>query len=560
MERHSPVISGASSRTARSRHLFALFPAALLVLGTAGRVRAQWQPIDGPLMTRWAADVTPETVHREYPRPQMVREQWACLNGLWEYAVAPRNDPRPQTWQGEILVPFGIESVLSGVWRRVGAGERLWYRRSCTIPAGWRSERVLLHFGAVDWEAIVWVNGQRVGEHRGGYTPFTFDITSALNSGAGQEIVVAVWDPSSSGYQPRGKQVDEPRGIWYTPTTGIWRSVWLEPVPATYIDHLVQTPDIDAGVLRLEAAVAGADDGHTVSAVALAGDRVAGRITGQPGKELALPLSDLRLWSPDDPFLYVMQVTLLEQGRVIDEVDTYFGMRKISLGPDENGITRLLLNNEFLFQVGPLDQGFWPDGLYTAPTDEALRYDIEVTKRLGFNLARKHVKIEPDRWYTWCDRLGLLVWQDMPSGSNGLSRNEENPVAAMVDAYRNHPSIIMWVPINEGWGQYDTERITAWVETLDPSRLVNSASGWTDRGVGHVHDIHRYPGPAAPPAESERAIVLGEFGGLGYPVEGHLWQSERNWGYPPDRRTRPLGRGLHPDLRCRDRGQRADDV
>ncbi len=531
-------------RPARGRYLF-LLPALIgLILTPTGPAAAQWRPQQAPIMTRWAAGVTPDNAHREYPRPQLVRESWQCLNGLWEYAVTGRNDDRPDVWEGEILVPFGIESALSGVMRRLASQQRLWYRRSCTVPETWRSGRVRLHFGAVDWEAVVWVNGRRVGEHRGGYTPFSLDITAALQPGPEQEIVVAVWDPSSDGYQPRGKQVNEPRGIWYTPTTGIWRTAWLEPVPEIFIEDLVLTPDLDTGVLRLRVAAPGTGDGFSVSAVALAGERVAGRVSGRPGTELELPVGQVRTWSPDDPFLYDLQVTLLEHGAVADEVASYFGMRKISLGTDDAGITRMLLNDEFLFQIGPLDQGFWPDGLYTAPGDEALRYDVEMTKELGFNMARKHVKIEPDRWYYWCDRLGLLIWQDMPSGSNGLGRDEENRVPAeqarrqfelelgeMIAAYRNHPCIVVWVPINEGWGQYDTERITAWVKTRDPSRLVNNASGWTDFGTGDLNDIHRYPGPAAPPAEAARAIVLGEFGGLGYPVTGHLWQSERNWGY-----------------------------
>jgi len=517
----------------------------LIALSTpAGHLMAQWTPEEAPIMTRWASEVTPASVHQEYPRPQVVRKEWLNLNGLWEYAISPRNEDCPAGWDGRILVPFPIESALSGVMSRVGTEERLWYRRTFELPGAWVNRRVLLHFGAIDWEATVWVNGRRVGEHRGGYDPFTFDITGALIPDGEQEILIAVWDPTDAGFQPRGKQVSRPRGIWYTPTTGIWQTVWMETVPPTCIDRLQMVPDIDTGTLNLTVGSMGADETFSVEAVALDNSRVVARVSGPANSTLALQIADPKLWSPDSPFLYDLKVTLLEHGSAVDEVESYFGMRKISLGRDEEGVLRILLNNEFIFQLGPLDQGFWPDGLYTAPTDEALRYDIEVTRRLGFNMARKHVKIEPDRWYYWCDRLGLLVWQDMPSGDEYIGRNDpdiertaqsarqfELELKRTIDAFGNHPCIVMWVPFNEGWGQYETERIAEWIKAYDPSRLVNNTSGWADRGAGDVHDIHSYPGPDAPDSEPDRAIVLGEFGGLGYPVEGHLWQSDRNWGY-----------------------------
>ncbi len=517
----------------------------LIALSTpAGHLMAQWTPEEAPIMTRWASEVTPASVHQEYPRPQMVRKDWLNLNGLWEYAISPRNEDNPADWDGRILVPFPIESALSGVMSRVGAEERLWYRRTFELPGAWVNRRVLLHFGAIDWEATVWVNGRRVGEHRGGYDSFTFDITGALIPDDEQEILIAVWDPTDAGFQPRGKQVSRPRGIWYTPTTGIWQTVWMETVSPTCIDRLQMVPDIDNATLHLTVESMGADETFSVEATALDNSRVVARVSGPANSTLALQIADPKLWSPDSPFLYDLKVTLLEHGSAVDEVESYFGMRKISLGQDKEGVLRILLNNEFIFQLGPLHQGFWPDGLYTAPTDEALRYDIEVTKQLGFNMARKHVKIEPDRWYYWCDRLGLLVWQDMPSGDEYIGRNDpdiertaqsarqfELELKRTIDAFGNHPCIVMWVPFNEGWGQYDTERIAEWIKAYDPSRLVNNTSGWADRGVGDVHDIHSYPGPAAPDSEPDRALVLGEFGGLGYPVTGHLWQSDRNWGY-----------------------------
>lgn len=508
----------------------------------AAQPAQRWHRVQGPLETRWAKDVSPRNAHPEYPRPQMVRANWLNLNGLWEYAVAPKGSADPSTWDGRILVPFPVESVLSGVMKRVGEADRLWYRRSFALPRNWRGQRVLLHFGAIDWDARVRVNGKEVGAHQGGYDDFSLDITSALQPSANQEIVVAVEDPTDAGTQPRGKQVGRPQSIWYTPTTGIWQTVWVEPVPSPAIESLRLAPDVDAGVLRIEVrTAAGAGE---IQAVALDGSRQVGRATGSAGQPFSLSVPSARLWSPESPHLYDLTLTLTSGGREVDRVSSYFGMRKIALGKDARGRTRLFLNNQPLFQFGPLDQGFWPDGLYTAPTDEALRYDIEQTKKLGFNLARKHVKIEPDRWYYWCDRLGLLVWQDMPSGDKSIRRNEPDiqRTEASADQYRreltrliegrgNHPSIVMWVPFNEGWGQFDTAGIVQFVRGMDPSRLVDSASGWTDRGVGDVHDVHSYPGPATAPLEEHRAGVLGEFGGLGLPIAGHTWQQEKNWGY-----------------------------
>ncbi len=506
--------------------------------------QTDWQPKEGRLSTRWTSQVSPSNVHQEYPRPQMVREKWKNLNGLWRYAVRPNNMPAPAAhFDGEILVPFSITSALSGVMSRVGPENTLWYRRSFEVPDGWGDGHVLLHFGAVDWAADVWVNGTKVGSHQGGYTPFSCDITPALREGRDQEVLVSVWDPTDAGFQPRGKQVRNPHGIWYTPTTGIWQTVWIESVPDTYVESIRVTPDVDANVLRLVVSTNRGADGLSVQAEALDGSAVASG-SGRPGREFGLTVANPKLWSPETPFLYDLRVSLVRDGREIDSVKSYFGMRKISLGKDRDGILRLFLNGKPLFQFGPLDQGFWPDGIYTAPTDEALRYDIEVTRKLGFNMIRKHVKIEPDRWYYWADKLGVLVWQDMPSGDAYIRPNEpdisrvaqsayhfDRELKELIDSRYNHPSIVMWVPFNEGWGQFETGRITEWIKNYDPSRLVDSASGWADRGVGDVHDIHAYPGPAVPAIEPYRAVVLGEFGGLGLPLQGHTWQSEDNWGY-----------------------------
>jgi len=515
-----------------------------MVLILCSSVFAEWQPANGPLMTRWATQVSPEKVHSEYPRPQMVRKNWQNLNGLWDYAIVQKEQQQPDTFDGQILVPFPVESALSGVMKPVGEENRLWYKRTFEIPAKWKGQRMLLHFGAVDFDTTVWVNGTKVGIHRGGYDPFTFDITDALNDAGQQQVVLSVWDPTNTGTQPRGKQVKKPRGIWYTAVTGIWQTAWIEPVPEVYIKWIKIVPDIDSESVRVT--VASTDPaGYSVEIEAKDGWFIKSKNKGMAGEEIVLNMNNPKLWSPNSPFLYDLKVTLKNsKGKKVDALSSYFGMRKIEVRKDEQGINRMFLNNKSLFQFGPLDQGWWPDGLYTAPTDDALKYDIEVLKKLGCNMLRKHVKIEPARLYYWCDKLGLMVWQDMPSGDKYIggrdpdiqrtpesARQFEAELKAMITTFYNHPSIIMWVPYNEGWGQWDTPRIVDLIKKLDPTRLVNNTSGWTDRGVGDVHDIHSYPGPAAPPTEKKRAAVLGEFGGLGLPVKGHTWQDEKNWGY-----------------------------
>lgn len=542
-----PVHAGhtAADRFRMLRSSGVLLPSLLIALTTSASAQSS-----STLRTRWAADVDTASVLPEYPRPQMVRADWQNLNGWWQYAITDSGASQPAAWDGRILVPFAAESQLSGVRRTVGDTARLWYRRTFRAP-DLDGGRLLLHFGAVDWDATVSVNGQRVGTHRGGYDAFSFDITDALRPGEMQELVVSVWDPSDAGDQPRGKQVREPRSIWYTSVTGIWQTVWLERVPRAHIAGLDIVTDIDSSRVVLRVATAGTTAAERVrAAVSVDGDRVA-YTEGPADGALTLPVPDARLWSPDDPFLYDLTVSL-ESG---DSVTSYFGMRKIAVARDSLGVHRLFLNNEPLFQYGPLDQGWWPDGLYTAPTDEALRFDVEMTRQLGFNMARKHVKVEPARWYYHADRLGLLVWQDMPSANNRTPASRENFAAelkAMVDGLRNHPSIVMWVPFNEGWGQHDTERYTNWLKAYDPTRLVNSASGWTDRGTGDVADLHAYPGPTIPERDGRRALVLGEFGGLGLPLEGHTWLDRDNWGYRSYADTAALGlayRGLIDQIR-----------
>ncbi|MEU6041481.1 PA14 domain-containing protein [Actinomadura sp. NPDC047616] len=505
-----------------------------------------WNESTYTIRTRWADKVNPRDPLPEYPRPQLTRERWQSLNGTWQFASARQGEAPPsgRTLGERIVVPYPVESALSGIQR---AEERMWYRRTFTVPAGWRvnngrgGQRLLLHLDAVDWESTVYVNGRRVAAHKGGYDRFSVDVTDALKPGRGpQELIVGVYDPTDLDGQAVGKQRKTPGGIWYTPASGIWRSVWMEPVAPAHITGLRSTPDVAGQALRVTVQAQGAQNGARAVVTARDGRRVVGRATGAPGTELRVPVPKPKLWSPDRPFLYDLDVTLLDaRGRALDRTGSYFGMRTIEV-KQVGGVNRMLLNGEPVFQMGPLDQGFWPDGIYTAPTDAALRYDLEETKRLGFNTVRKHVKVEPDRWYAHADRLGLLVWQDMPSmfGSSDAAERArfETELRALVDQHHNFPSIVMWVPFNEGWGQYDQARIADLVKSWDPSRLVNNMSGINccgavDGGNGDVMDYHIYPGPGTPGAPSAaRASVLGEYGGLGLPVIGHTW-SGGGWGY-----------------------------
>ena len=508
-----------------------------LLAGAISGAQAQtaWKPVQGNIMSRWAAKIDPDNVMPEYPRPQLVRERWQNLNGLWDYAILPREiQAAPAEFQGKILVPFPIQSALSGVKKSVASNDRLWYRRSFTVPAAWGGQRVMLNFGAVDWQSTVWVNGKQVGEHRGAHDAFAFDITAALKKEGAQELVLVTYVPPSGA--PRGKGSLGTRN-------SIWQPVWLEPLPPVAIDSLKITPDIDAGTVRLEVKTndsnfAGAPPTYRVE-VLDAGKPVA---TGSAAvsQPLVLTLKNAKLWGPDHPFLYDLKVTLLREGKNLDAVGSYFGMRKIALQKDGQGINRLFLNNKPLFHFGPLDQGVWPDGLCTAPGDEALRYDLEATLKIGCNMVRKHMKVEPARWYYWTDKLGLLVWQDMPCSKRiPADQNVKSPsdeifereYRRMIETHYNHPSIVMWVPFNERWGQYNTERIAAWTRQFDPTRLVDSVSGWDDKGAGDVYDKHAYPGPAMWPLEEKRASVLGEFGGLGLAIPGHSWNARRLWGY-----------------------------
>lgn len=513
--------------------------------------KAQWQPVEGRIKTEWAEKVDPQHVLPEYPRPIMKRTDWMNLNGLWQYAVIKRGESLSPKMDGDILVPFCIESSLSGVGKRIDETQELVYSREFEVPSQWRNDHVLLHFGAVDWRADVWVNDVKVGSHCGGYTPFSFDITGALNLKKSNKIVVKVWDPTDKGPQPRGKQVAKPNSIWYTPVSGIWQTVWLEPVAEKHIENLRIIPDIDLNVLSVKADLSTAsvsdivevkvyDEGKLVaSAKSLASEPV----------EVAMP-KEVKLWSPNDPFLYDLKVTLWSEGKECDQVDSYTAMRKYSTRRDKDGIVRLELNNKALFQFGPLDQGWWPDGLYTAPTDEALLYDIKKTKDFGFNMIRKHIKVEPARWYTHCDEQGIIVWQDMPSGDHGpewqnrnyfegteLTRSKESEGfyrkewKEIMDCLYSYPCIGIWVPFNEAWGQFKTREIAEWTKNYDPSRLVNPASGGNFYTCGDILDLHNYPQPEMYLYDAQRATVLGEYGGLGFVVKDHVWEPNHSWGY-----------------------------
>ncbi|MEO6001106.1 MAG: sugar-binding domain-containing protein [Chitinophagaceae bacterium] len=519
--------------------------------------QADWKIAGDKLLTKWTQEVNPTNVLPEYPRPQMVRSHnWINLNGLWEYTILSKTgqDNLPVSYSGNILVPFAIESSLSGVSKTVGKDSVLWYRKTISLPSTFKNKNTLLHFGAVDWLCDIFVNGQKVGSHQGGYDPFSIDITTALKKGTQQQLAVRVWDPSDDGPQPRGKQIKSPNGIWYTPVTGIWQTVWLEAVPKTYIITTRQTPDVDKQSLTVSAQLQNSLPGDMIKISAWdATNKVAEQTISSDGAA-TLAISNPKLWSEQNPFLYDVKISVERSGKIIDEVKSYAAMRKISIGPDNNGVQRLLLNDKFIFQYGPLDQGWWPDGLYTAPTDEAMKFDIVKTKEMGFNMIRKHVKVEPARWYYYCDQMGMLVWQDMPSGDLGnhwdprpfvegrgteknrtpesekIYRTEWN---AIIDALYNFPSIVVWTPFNEAWGQFKTEEIVDWTTKKDPSRLINTASGGNYYQVGHIIDMHNYPEPVMPNATmfgTKQAVVLGEFGGLGLPLDGHTWQ-QRNWGY-----------------------------
>ena len=513
------------------------------------------------LKTRWADEAMCDLPLPEYPRPQMVREDWVNLNGMFDFAITSDIDWCDE-YTDEIRVPFAVESCLSGICKRISAKDRLWYRKKITLPETFKGKRTLLHFGAVDWECKVYVNKKEVGSHIGGYCPFTIDITDALTDGE-NELVVRVYDPTDEGWQNRGKQASESHGFWYTSTSGIWQTVWIEAVSESYIESYKVTPDIDNAVIMLKTAVVG--DGELKIKI-YDGDTVVAEKAISADDKITVP--DMKLWSPENPFLYDFVLELSKGGKVLDSIKGYFGMRKYSIGEYE-GYNRLFLNNEPYFQRGLLDQGYWSDGGLTPPTDEAMIYDIEKMKDLGFNMLRKHIKVEPARWYYHCDRLGMLVWQDMISGGKALNlfhagvlpvihgvlnplvymskkdnayklfnrdRIEwrlqfEEELFEMIDSLYNYTSICCWVPFNEGWGQFDAKRIGDAIKEADTSRFVDHASGWYDQKGCDFRSIHKYILPFIMPKYDGRPIVLSEFGGYSQKIRNHVWNWEKSFGY-----------------------------
>ena len=524
-------------------------PAIIAICAFACAGFSQWKPAGDKIKTEWADKVDPQNVLPEYPRPIMERPQWLNLNGLWDYAITKKDAPLPKTFDGKILVPFAIESSLSGVGKTIKADQSLWYERKFQIPEDWKGKNVLLNFGAVDWKAEVFVNGNKIGEHTGGYTPFSFNITKNLKDGE-NSLAVRVWDSTGNGL-PRGKQIENPRGIFYTSVSGIWQTVWLEPVSASHISGLKITPDLDSSSFDIR--VDSDDKSATATIKVLDNGKVVAQTTAATNKTANIPVKNPKLWWPKSPFLYDLEITLSNKGgEQVDSVKSYAAMRKFSIAKHGRfGGVDFTLNNKKFFTFGPLDQGWWPDGLYTAPTDEALKFDIQRTKDLGFNSIRKHVKVEPARWYTHCDRLGMVVWQDMPSmfgegngwQPRGFFQGEERTVSKkfeetyrkewkeIMESLHSYPCIAIWVPFNEAWGQFKTKEITEWTKSMDPSRLVNSASGGNYFDCGDIVDSHDYGNPIMYMFNNQKVNVVGEYGGIGCAVDGHLWVKDKNWGY-----------------------------
>ena len=544
---------------------------------------AQWAPVGNEIKTKWASEVSPANVHQEYPRPQMVRQDWVNLNGLWNYAITDNNTEK-FTPEGTILVPFAIESSLSGVGRRITKENTLWYEREFTIPSSWKGKNIILHFGAVDWKAEVMVNGQYVGIHKGGYDPFSYDITPYLKKAGKQSLIVKVADATDNSMQPRGKQCIVNSAIWYTPVSGIWQTVWMEPVNKTYITEYYPTSNLEKATLTVDVKTANAYVRDIVEVELLEGGigynpetpstTVIAKARVNKGKAI-MNIQDIKAWSPDSPYLYGMRITITRDGKVVDKVEGYTAIRSIKAKKDNspNQYKRMALNGTNLFQYGPLDQGWWPDGLYTAPCDEALKFDIVKTKEMGYNMIRKHIKVEPARWYYWCDVLGMMVWQDMPSigdfaGTQLRSRdldiqkavknvwskdsllggteceipqewkdNFYNEWTNIMTALRGFQCIVCWVPFNEAWGQFDTPEVVRYTKSFDPTRLVNESSGGNFHLVGDIIDVHHYPHPAMNVFEAKFINVIGEYGGIGYPVPDHTWEIDRKWGYGKNKQS-----------------------
>lgn len=534
-----------------NRHLsFAICTLLMLLTG----VQSSFATIHSNSMTTaWTDAVTPDNVLNEYPRPILERTDWLNLNGYWDFAIEDKGGKQPEQYDRQILVPFVPESMLSGIECQVSAKDELWYRRTFCVPEEWNGKNILLNFGAVDWKAEVWVNGKRMGKHEGGYTSFSFDITSAIDlENDEQEIVVKVWDPTEDSYQPRGKQSLNPSGISYTAASGIWQTVWLEPVNETHISRFVTTPDIDNATIKITSNIEGKGEDCIMEVKV----KYNGEVVAQQEFSNICPLipvtidmpEDFLLWTPDAPHLYDIEVVLRNGEEELDRFTSYTAMRKFSVGRNK----KINLNNEPIFQMGILDQGYWPDGIYTAPTDSALMFDIMKAKKMGFNMIRKHLKVESARWYTYCDRIGMIVWQDMPNGDKDVGVCLQYPYKGEVESYRTktsennfmkewqeimdqligYPCIGTWVIFNEAMGQFNTRKITEWTKTHDRTRIVDAASGGNYyKQCGDILDMHHYPNPMLKFIDFKMVHAIGEYGGLAHTVEGHTWSTENNWGY-----------------------------
>ena len=542
----------------KSRLIITLAAALVAVTGASAQT---WAPAGDRIKTKWAEDVSPANAHPEYPRPQMVRADWKSLNGLWDYAITPKTAVRPEVFDGKILVPFAVESSLSGVGKSFTPDDALWYKTVFTVPSAWKDKRLKLNFEAVDWKADVYLNDILIGTHTGGYTHFSFDVTPYLKKGT-NTLVLRVTDATDDDFQPRGKQVKKPSGIWYTAVSGIWQSVWLEPVAPTHVTDFNVVSNIKENSIDVMVDAAGTREGDIIQVTLREGGVGYSTETGQAGKVVAkgmvvpggkatLTVADPQLWSPDHPYLYGMDIEVVRAGKTVDKVKAYTAMREIAVYRKNSNTKLMGINGEAIFQLGPLDQGWWPDGLYTAPTDEALKYDVQKTKDFGFNMIRKHIKVEPDRWFYYCDQIGIVVWQDMPSfggskkwGMYYYGEGEDFPATPeakanyykewgeIMNQVKKFQCVVVWVPFNEAWSQFDTKEVVAFTKRLDPTRLVNQSSGgnW-EEGVGDILDNHHYPYPAFRMWDKNMINVLGEYGGIGLPLQGHLWQEDRNWGY-----------------------------
>lgn len=506
----------------------------------------------------WTDKVDKNCPLPEYPRPQMVRDSFLNLNGIFDYAIVPKETDWVTDFDGKILVPFAVESLLSGVEKPLSPENRLWYRKAFTIPQDMQGKRILLHFGAVDWQCTVYVNHRLAGQHTGGYCAFSFDITDLLQDGE-NELVVCVFDPTEEGHQQRGKQVNQTHGFWYTATSGIWQTVWLEAVNPCHVENWRFLPDIDKELIHISTALSDAENTELQLQIRFGNELV---FDGAITQEADVPVPNAKLWSPETPHLYDVTLTVLKDGVECDRVTGYFGMRKFNIAKDEKGITRLFLNNKPYFQRGLLDQGYWPDGGLTPPTDEAMIFDIREMKRLGFNMLRKHIKVEPARWYYHCDKLGMLVWQDMVSGGKYIgdfyagvlpnigilhikddkykvfSREEpawrdefKEELCEMIDQLYNTVSLYCWVPFNEAWGQFDALAICDLVRKKDRSRVIDHASGWYDQGGGDIQSMHKYILPIRMRKLDNRAFVITEYGGYSQKVPGHMWNPKKAFGY-----------------------------